>query len=65
VVKIEKDKLKGEALKTFIAHTKTYAPRFEMALANPTLPPREEPFEYAMALETEASTTKSAVVAVN
>lgn len=65
VVKIEKDKLQGEALKTYLAHTKNYEMRFETALANPTLPPREEPFEYAMALETEAGTTKSAVVAVN
>ncbi|MBN2963868.1 peptidoglycan DD-metalloendopeptidase family protein [Sulfurospirillum sp. T05] len=52
VVKIEKDKLQGEKRKAFLAHVETFKPRFELALAEPSIPPREEPFEYMVQLET-------------
>ena len=65
VVKIEKDKLKGQALKDYLAHTGNFESRFEMALANPTLPPREEPISYAMLLESKGNGSKKIEVAVN
>lgn len=65
VVKIEKDKLKGEALKEYLAHTNKFESRFEMALANPTLPPREEPISYAMLLDAKKSSSGEIEVAVN
>jgi murein DD-endopeptidase MepM/ murein hydrolase activator NlpD len=65
VVKIEKDKLKGKALKEFLAHTKKYSPRFEMALANPSVPPKEEPISYAMVLDAKESLNKKLQTALN
>ena len=65
VVKIEKDKLKGQALKDYLAHTGGFDSRFEMALANPSLPPREEPISYAMILDTKKSSEEKIEVAVN
>jgi hypothetical protein len=42
-----------------------YNPRFEMALANPSLPPREEPISYAMVLNTKERVDEKTEVAVN
>ena len=61
VVKIEKDKLIGENLKEFLAHTKRFNDQFEVALANPTLPPKEEPLEYAMLLEKELESSAQTI----
>ncbi|NLC27485.1 MAG: M23 family metallopeptidase [Campylobacteraceae bacterium] len=65
VVKIEKDKLQGETLKSYLAHTKQYEKRFALALANPTLPPREATLEYASLLEQKTQNDKTTVIAVN
>lgn len=65
VVKIEKDKLKGQALKDYLAHTESFNPRFEMALANPTLPPREEPISYAMVLDEQKNPSEKLAAVLN
>ncbi|MBE0495264.1 MAG: peptidoglycan DD-metalloendopeptidase family protein [Campylobacterales bacterium] len=65
VVKIEKGKLQGEKRKAFLAHVETFKPRFELALAEPSVPPREEPFEYMVQLEEPIGVVADVAVVAN
>lgn len=61
VVQIEKEKLNGEKRKAFLAHVETFKPRFEIALAQPSVPAREETFDYMVQLDEPIGVVSEAV----